>query len=122
MKRLLLDQGCPRSTASILNAQGWDVVHVGDVGLRRATDAEIIEHARIGNRACVTLDADFHAILAVSGSVGPSTVRVRIEGLDGEALTALRVRAWTQVEGDLEHGALVTIDPTSIRVRRLPVG
>ena len=30
MKRLLLDQGCPRSTSATLNAEGWDVVHVGE--------------------------------------------------------------------------------------------
>lgn len=121
MKRLFLDQGCPRSTASILNAQGWDVLHAGDIGLSRATDTDILEHARTDNRACVTLDADFHAILALSGATGPSTVRIRIEGLDGQALAAVLVRAWAQVENDLDQGALVTIDPTSVRVRRLPI-
>jgi predicted nuclease of predicted toxin-antitoxin system len=121
LKRLLLDQGCPRSTASILNNQGWQVLHVGDVGLSRATDTAILEHAHAENRVCVTLDADFHAILAVSGAVRPSTVRIRIEGLHADALAALLVRAWPHVEADLDQGALVTIDSTSIRVRRLPI-
>ena len=121
MKRVLLDQGCPRSTASILNSQGWDVLHAGDVGLSATTDAEILERARIDDRVCVTLDADFHAILALSGAEGPSTVRIRIEGLRAEALAALLLRAWPRIEADLQPGALVTIDLTSIRVRRLPV-
>ena len=64
MIRLLLDQGLPRSAASILVESEWDALHVGDLGLSRATDKEIIEYARRENRICVTLDADFHAILA----------------------------------------------------------
>jgi predicted nuclease of predicted toxin-antitoxin system len=39
MTRLLLDQGIARSTASILTGSGWDVVHVADIGMERATDA-----------------------------------------------------------------------------------
>lgn len=121
MRRLLLDQGCPRSTASILTGKGWDVVHAGDLGLSRASDAAILERARADGRTCVTLDADFHAILAVSGASGPSTVRVRIEGLDADALASLLQTVWPQIESDVQRGALVTVDPSSVRVRALPV-
>lgn len=121
MKRLLLDQGCARSTASILNGEGWDVVHAGDIGLSRASDAEILERARADGRVCVTLDADFHAILAVSGVSGPSTIRIRIEGLDANALASLIRSVWPQVEADVQRGAMVSIDSSSVRVRALPV-
>ena len=93
--RLLLDQGLPRSTAALLRAEnGWDVVHVGERGLARATDAEILEIARRETRICVTLDADFHTLLALSGAASPSTIRVRVEGLDASDLARLLRQTW----------------------------
>jgi predicted nuclease of predicted toxin-antitoxin system len=121
LKRLLLDQGCPRSTALILKSEAWDVLHVGDIGLNRASDAEILDRARVDARACVTLDADFHTILAVSGAKGPSTIRVRIEGLNAAALAELILRIWPDIEADVEEGAMVMVDSSSVRVRKLPV-
>jgi predicted nuclease of predicted toxin-antitoxin system len=77
VKRLLLDQGLPRSTGTILADAGWDVVHVADVGMSRAEDTSILERARSEQRICVTLDADFHALLATSGEPLPSVLRIR---------------------------------------------
>jgi hypothetical protein len=42
VKRLLLDQGLPRSTAGLLSQGGWDVVHVSEIGMSRADDREIL--------------------------------------------------------------------------------
>lgn len=42
------------------------VQHVADIGMSRALDSEILECGRLEKRVCVTLDADFHALLAVS--------------------------------------------------------
>ena len=62
MKRLLLDQGVPRDAALILRSLGWDVIHVGEIGLAAAEDSQIIARAVEEGRACVTLDSDFHAL------------------------------------------------------------
>ena len=97
LTRLLLDQGCPRSTALILNQEGWDVVHVAEVGMSRATDVEILDAARQQQRICVTLDADFHTHLAVTNAATPSVIRLRIEGLKGEALARLLIEVWPQI-------------------------
>lgn len=88
MKRLLLDQGLPRSTVALLAQAGWDVAHVSDIGMSRANDIDILQRARAEQRVCITLDADFHALLATSGEPGPSVIRVRKEGLDASALAA----------------------------------
>lgn len=87
MKRslLLLDQGIPLSTAAMLRKTGWDVEHVSDVGMSRSSDRSILDFARIQGRTVVTLDADFHALLAVANDARPSVIRIRQEGLKGEA-------------------------------------
>jgi predicted nuclease of predicted toxin-antitoxin system len=121
LTRVLLDQGCPRSTAQLLRLPDWDVVHVGAVGLARASDREILDHARKDNRVCVTLDADFHAILAVTSATSPSVVRIRIEGLDARGFAALILRIWPSIANAVEVGALVTVRPDAVRVRRLPI-
>jgi predicted nuclease of predicted toxin-antitoxin system len=106
--RLLLDQGLPRSTVDLLNRDGWDVVHVAQCGLSAAADEQILEYARANNRAICTLDADFHALLAVSGASGPSTIRLRREGLRGPDVAQLLKRVWSEVAESLQNGALVT--------------
>jgi predicted nuclease of predicted toxin-antitoxin system len=87
--KLLLDQGLPRTAAKLLSEAGVETIHVGDVGYASADDANIIEFARQGGFVIVTLDADFHALLALSGAIAPSVIRIRMEGLRSEALTSL---------------------------------
>lgn len=98
MKRLLLGQGLPRSTGALLAQAGWDVTHVSEIGMSRADDIDILQRARAEQRVCVTLDADFHALLATSGERGPSVVRVRKEGLVASALSALLQGVWPGIE------------------------
>jgi predicted nuclease of predicted toxin-antitoxin system len=62
--KLLLDHGLPRSAARLLREGGIDTLHVGEVGLAAATDNEILEKGRQEDRVVVTLDADFHSLLA----------------------------------------------------------
>ena len=121
MTRVLLDQGLPRSAAKLLSAAGWDVAHVGDLGLSRAEDSRILERARQEERTCVTLDADFHALLATSEAKSPSVVRIRREGLNGKAICDLLFKIWPRIESAVNEGALVTITERSVRVRALPI-
>ena len=121
MNRILLDQGLPRSAAKILGIQGWDVLHTGDIGLSNASDREIIEYARKEGRVVITLDADFHAILAVENAREPSVIRIRQEGLRGDALSELIEKIWPKIQTQLETGALVTVTEKSIRVRKIPI-
>jgi predicted nuclease of predicted toxin-antitoxin system len=119
--KLLLDQGLPRSAASHLRAASIEAVHTGEIGLGTAADSAILQWARDDGRIVVTFDADFHALLALSGADAPSVVRIRIQGLDGEACAQLLMRVLGQCADDLERGAVVTVQPGRIRVRRLPL-
>lgn len=65
--KLLLDQGLPRSTVLHLRSAAVEATHLGDRGLATATDAKILDLARRERSIVVTLDADFHTLLAMSG-------------------------------------------------------
>lgn len=119
--KLLLDQGLARSTASLLREAGIDTIHVGEIEYSTADDAAILRKALDEGRTLVTMDSDFHALLAVSGATAPSVVHIRTEGL--RAKEAARViNAVLELCGeDLDRGAMVTVQSGRIRVRRLPV-
>jgi predicted nuclease of predicted toxin-antitoxin system len=119
--KLLLDQGTPRSAATILRRAGFDAVHTGEIGMAAAEDAEIIHRAVLEDRAVVTLDADFHSHLALTQAVKPSVIRIRIEGLRAEDFSELLQQVLNQCAEDLKAGAMISVNDIQIRVRRLPI-
>ncbi len=119
--KLLLDQNLSASAAEVLRSGGMDVVHAREVGLAATDDREILEWCRTNGRIIVTHDADFHALLALTSARTPSAIRIRIEGLRDDALAGLIRRVLRSVAEDIERGSAVTVTPTSIRVRALPL-
>ncbi len=119
--KLLLDQGLPRSAARLLRDQGIDAIHVGEIGMAAAEDSDILTRGSSEGRIIVTLDADFHALLALSGASLPSVIRLRIEGLKGDRLAGLLKQVVEKWDEELELGAMLTIEPARLRIRRLPI-
>ena len=90
--------------------------------MAKASDPDILERGRREGEIVVTLDADFHALLALSNAATPSIIRIRIEGIRGSEIAAIVSRIIIAVcEPDLVAGAMVTVDSHSVRVRRLPL-
>jgi predicted nuclease of predicted toxin-antitoxin system len=52
---------------------------VAEIGFFTAEDREILAKAKEDGGVVITLDADFHALLALSGAISPSLIRIRIE-------------------------------------------
>ena len=100
--KLLLDQGLPHSAAILLRDAGWEVEHVSERNMSKATDIEILAVARNEGSTIVTLDADFHAWLAVT-------------------LAGMLQASWPKIHEALDGGAMVTITDRGIRVKRLPI-
>ena len=86
-----------------------------------ATDTEIISLAKSDDRVVVTLDADFHTILALSGAGKPSVIRIRIEGLKGVELSRLIGRVIQVTKEQLDLGVAVVVTESNIRIKRLPM-
>jgi predicted nuclease of predicted toxin-antitoxin system len=119
--KVLLDQGLPRAATVLLVNLGIDAIHVGQIGMAEAADIEILERGRHEQRIVVTLDADFHAHLALSGASSPSVIRLRLEGLRAEGLATILEQLLVEWEEELEVGAVVTVDAKRTRMRRLPL-
>ena len=119
--KFLLDQGTPRSAAALLRQAGVDAVHTGEIGMAESADHKILQRALDEGRVVVTLDADFHALLALSQARQPSVIRIRMEGLRAEAFTELVQSVIERCAEDLKNGAMVSVNDFQIRVRLLPV-
>jgi predicted nuclease of predicted toxin-antitoxin system len=119
--RWLLDQGLPRSATKYLNDSGHDAIHTGDIGMASASDSSILKLAAVESRIIVTLDSDFHALLAVSGATKPSVTRIREEGLKGEALARIVSAIALQYEVALLSGCVMSYQDGKVRYRSLPL-
>lgn len=119
--RFLLDQGTPRSAASQLRQLGHDAVHTSEIQMAAAQDEMILQRAFAENRIVITLDADFHALLVLSGAAKPSVIRIRIEKQRAEQLCNLLQMIVPQCHTELEGGAMISVQENKIRIRKLPV-
>jgi predicted nuclease of predicted toxin-antitoxin system len=86
-----------------------------------ATDQEIVDAAVDRDAVVVTLDADFHSLLAAASATAPSVIRIRIEGLKGDDVADILAQVIAAVESELESGAAVSVTERGIRVRLLPL-
>ena len=121
MIRVLLDQGLAPGAAELLRTKGWFAIHVFEAGMERADDLAIIEHARVNEMVCVTLDHDFHSHLATSFADSPSVVFLRVEGLDATHQAELIEHIWDVCGDAIAEGAAVSCNGKSIRVKKLPL-
>ena len=119
---LVLDQGRPPRCGRQIRDVGYECVHVGEVGMSTASDEEILALAVGKNAVVVTLDADFHAILAVSGGVGPSVIRIRVQGLGAAEIAECVRSVSSRFHSDLKAGSLVTVKTRKTTCHRLPIG
>lgn len=120
--RLLLDANLSPRIAESLSAAGFDAVHVADLGLVTATDDEIFDRAAEQGLVVVTADSDFGALLAMRRATSPSVVHLRhVAELVAEEHLQLLVANLPQIADDLDRGAIVSLSPTRLAVRDLPL-
>ena len=120
--RLVLDQGVPRDAATGPRGLGYECVHLGEVGMSKAAGEEILAFSLEKNAIVVTLDADFHTILAISGASGPSAIRKRLQGLGATEVFEVVQNVLAGYGAALKRGPLVTVKAHKTTCHRLPVG
>lgn len=91
--KFLLDQGLPRSTIRHLMSLGHEAEHVGELGMAAAKDECILAEGKSRGAIVVTLDSDFHGLLALSNATLPSVIRIRTQGLEGDGVAKVICRS-----------------------------
>jgi predicted nuclease of predicted toxin-antitoxin system len=113
--------GLPRRSAALSRQVGHDAVHLGERGLSPLADDEIAALAADEDRVIVTLDADSSALLALSSATRPSVMHLRLQGLGPPEAAHMIARVLTDVGDELASGCVVSVTPSGVRVRRLPI-
>lgn len=121
MIKLFLDQALPLRAESTLRDRGWDVVHAASAGLATAPDSEILKWCHEHRYTIITHDHGFHQMIALGGAVGPSVVRVRLQGLNHEAVANLIDRVVRSNVDAIEAGCLLSVTKHRVKVRSLPM-
>jgi predicted nuclease of predicted toxin-antitoxin system len=119
--KLLVDMNLSPRWVPFLAASHVQSEHWSYVGPVTATDAEIMTYAREHDYVVLTHDLDFSAILAVTRGTKPSVIQIRSENLNPDTIGAQVVSAIRQLEGQLQSGALVSVEPHRTKVRLLPL-
>ncbi len=113
--------GISQSTVRWLSELGFDAVHVRDLGMHQASDAEIVNKAVEESRAIITCDLDFGAIVSASGDVFPSVIILRLENETPANVNRRLKQVIADSLQDLIKGAIVSVEETRHRVRLFPI-
>jgi len=104
-----------------LREQGHDAAHAFHLGLARASDQTLLEHARREGRVVITADLDYPRLLALAESKGPGVILFRGgDYSEQEAWKRLR-QALSSIPLDELPSSVVVIERTRLRRRRLPL-
>jgi predicted nuclease of predicted toxin-antitoxin system len=120
--RFLVDNALSPALAVLLTDAGHDAVHVHSLGLQHAEDIEIFERAGADDRVLVSADTDFGTLLASRSARKPSVVQFRGPGSrKPDTLAHILLLNLSQFSEALVSGSIVTLEPSRIRVRALPI-
>jgi predicted nuclease of predicted toxin-antitoxin system len=119
--KLLIDMNLSPTWVEALRTMGCEAAHWSSLGDPRAPDREILAYASSHGYVIFTNDLDFGAILAARPATSPSVIQVRAVDVTPGGLAPLVREALDRYADWLEQGALVTVEPSRLRARVLPL-
>ncbi len=120
--RFLADAGLSPLTVDFLTTLGHEAVHVRTLGMQRAPDADVIARARADTSIVITFDLDFGEVLALGVLDKPSVIIFRLADERPASVNQRLAAVLEERSADLESGALILVEDTRYRVRKLPIG
>lgn len=120
--KLLIDANLAPRVADGLRDAGFEAVHVADIGLLTGTDDEIFDRAAAEGLSVVTADSDFGMLLAMRRATSPSVIHLRhVAEMRPSDHLDLLVANLPQIADALDEGAIVSLGPSRLSVRDLPI-
>ena len=120
--KFLADMGISPVTVQSLCQEGYNAIHLHEEGLERLPDSAILEKARQEGRIILTCDLDFGELLAASNQALPSVIIfLRLPNYTPAYITSRLLDALSEYSQELVAGAILTIEETRYRLRRLPI-
>lgn len=119
--RFLADAGISPKTVEFLQQLGHEATHVRTLGLQRASDAQVVERARTDGSIVLSFDLDFGDLLALGVVDKPSAILFRLADERADSVNEPLSTILNERITDLESGALILVEDTRYRVRKLPI-
>ncbi len=104
--RFLIDTNLPPAVADWLSSEGFAAEHTSAIGLEKAPDRAIWEHARKSASCIITKDEDF-VLLHAADPTGPPVVWVRIGNAVRRVIVGKLAAVWPSVMAKLEQGETI---------------
>ena len=105
-----------------LRNEGHDAVHLREERLHRLPNGAIFEKAYAESRVILTFDLDFGEIIAISGGKSVSVILFRLHNTRTPHVIERLKKVLKDSGDDLEKGAIVVVEESRHRTRRLPIG
>ena len=119
--RFLADAGISPKTISFLLGLGHEAIHVRTIGMQAAEDPALVQRAIVDSAVILTFDLDFGDILALGVLDRPSVVIFRLSDERADSVNRRLAAVLAERLEDLDAGALILVEDTRYRIRRLPI-
>ncbi len=114
--------GISSDVTAWLREQGHDAADLREQGLQRLDDSRIFDKAANEGRTLITCDLDFAEIVALSGRREVSVVLLRLASLRPRRVIDRLEHVLLESMPALEAGAVVVVEDSRARIRKLPLG
>ncbi|ELS03611.1 hypothetical protein Xen7305DRAFT_00033350 [Xenococcus sp. PCC 7305] len=119
--KFLADMGVSQTVVKTLRDNDYDALHLREQGLQRLAGPLIVEKAIEENRIILTFDLDFADLLAIGSLSLPSVIIFRLQKTNPAFVSARLLSVIEECEQALNRGAIIIIDDSRCRLRRLPL-
>ena len=120
--RFLIDNALSPQLAELLCQAGHDAVHVRDYNMQDASDEAIFELAQQENRCLISADTDFGTLLALRQEISPSVILLRRPSQRRPVeQVQLLLSNLPAISEAISQGAIISVEETRVRVRKLPI-